>query len=181
MAERYFHIEDPRRIEPLEREMLITLVIDDGADSDDTDRRLEVRGIIDRLDLNSEGAMVITDYKTGKAPPLRFLDSSFFALKVYALMIQQDSGKTPALIRLLYLGNSVAYSLTVSETQLRGVKRQLQALWWAIDRAIMTDTFPANKAKLCYWCSYQPICPAWADQPIPESSSEPAALSHPAG
>ena len=175
VAGRYFQIEDPRRIEPLEREMFITLEIDDGINSDDADKRLEVRGIIDRLDLDSEGAVVITDYKTGKAPPLRFVDSSFFALKVYALMIQQDSGKTPTLVRLLYLGNSAAYSQPVSEGQLRGVKKQLQALWRAIDRAMMTDTFPTRKTRLCDWCSYQPICPAWADQPPPDLSSDPAA------
>lgn len=167
VAARYFQIEDPRRVEPLERELHISLVIDDGDSSEDDDRRLEVRGVIDRLDPAPDGGFVITDYKTGKAPPLRFADSSFFALKVYALMIQEEHQRTPDLVRLLYLGNSEVHSLPVFRTQLRGVKKQLQALWWAIDRAIMTDTFPTRKTRLCDWCSYQPICPAWVDQPSP--------------
>ncbi|MDE0121749.1 MAG: PD-(D/E)XK nuclease family protein [bacterium] len=167
VAERYFQIEDPRDLEPLERELHISLVIDDGKSRQDDDRRLEIRGVIDRLDPAPGGGFVITDYKTGRAPPLRFADSSFFALKVYALMIQENHHRTPDLVRLLYLGNSEVYSLPVSPTQLRGVKKQLQALWWAIDRAISTGTFPTRKTRLCDWCSYQPICPAWADLPSP--------------
>ena len=167
VAERYFRIEDPRVLEPLERELHISLVIDEGNSRRDDGKQLEIRGVIDRLDPAPGGGFVITDYKTGKAPPLRFADSSFFALKVYALMIQENHHRTPDLVRLLYLGNSEAYSLPVSRTQLRGVKKQLQALWWAIDRAINTGTFPTRKTRLCDWCSYQPICPAWADEPSP--------------
>ena len=163
VAERYFQVEDPREIEPLEREKLITLLIDAGRRHHEG-QKLEVRGIIDRLDPGPDGDLVITDYKTGKAPPLRFSDSSFFALKIYALMVQQNSGRTPSLVRLVYLGNSVAYSQPVSDRQLRAIKQQLQALWQAIDRAIATDTFPTRKTRLCGWCSYQPICPAWVDE-----------------
>ena len=164
VAERYFQVEDPREIEPLEREKLITLLIDAGRRHNEG-RQLEVRGIIDRLDPGPDGDFVITDYKTGKAPPLNFSDSSFFALKIYALMVQQNSGRTPALVRLVYLGNSVAYSQPVSDRQLRSIRQQLQALWLAIDRAIAADNFPTRKTRLCGWCSYQPICPAWVDDP----------------
>lgn len=169
VAERYFRIEDPRDLEPLERELHISLVIDERDSRRDAGKQLEIRGVIDRLDPAPGGGFVVTDYKTGRAPPLRFADSSFFALKVYALMVQENHDRTPDLVRLLYLGNSEVHSLPVSRTQLRGVKRQLQALWWAIDRAISTGTFPTRKTRLCDWCSYQPICPAWAgDQPPPD-------------
>lgn len=167
VAERYFRIEDPRDLEPLERELHVSLVIDEGDSRRDGGRQLEIRGVIDRLDPAPGGGFVITDYKTGRAPPLRFADSSFFALKVYALMIQENHHRTPDLVRLLYLGNSEVHTLPVSRTQLRGVKRQLQALWWAIDRAIRTGTFPTRKTRLCDWCSYQPICPAWAGEQSP--------------
>ena len=169
VADRYFRIEDPRVLEPLERELHISLVIEEGNSRRDDGKQLEIRGVIDRLDPAPGGGIVITDYKTGRAPPLRFADSSFFALKVYALMIQENHHRTPDLVRLLYLGNSEVHSLPVSPTQLRGVKKQLQALWWAIDRAISTGTFPTRKSRLCDWCSYQPVCPAWApEQPPPD-------------
>ncbi len=167
IAEKYFKIEDPRLVEPLAREHFITLMIGTGRRSSDPDRQLEVRGIIDRMDPTPEGGIVITDYKTGKAPPLRYADSSFFALKVYALMVERESGKTPNLIRLLYLGNSVAYNQSVSKRQLAVVEKQLQALWDAIDLAITRNTFPPRTSRLCDWCSYQSICPAWVDQSPP--------------
>ena len=68
VAERYFGIEDPRDLEPLERELHISLVIDGGKSRGDDDRQLEIRGVIDRLDPAPGGGLVITDYKTGKAP-----------------------------------------------------------------------------------------------------------------
>ncbi|MXY73344.1 MAG: PD-(D/E)XK nuclease family protein [Acidimicrobiia bacterium] len=171
VAEKYFQIEDPRTLEPLERELHISLMIDEGDSRRDNHKQLEIRGVIDRLDPAPGGGLVITDYKTGRAPPLRFADSGFFALKVYALMVQENRQKTPDLVRLLYLGSSEAHSLPVSATQLRGVKKQLRALWWAIDRAISTGAFPTRKTRLCDWCSYQSICPAWAEEP---SSPDPA-------
>ncbi len=169
VAERYFRVEDPRRIEPLEREKFITLLVEDDS-RNGRQGLLEIRGIIDRLDPGGNGDLVITDYKTGRAPPLNFADSSFFALKIYALMVQQDAGRTPALIRLVYLGNSVAYSLPVFDRQLRGVKQQILALWSAIERATATDVFPTRKSRLCDWCSYQSMCPAWTDQSPGEPS-----------
>ncbi|MFO7401129.1 MAG: PD-(D/E)XK nuclease family protein, partial [Actinomycetales bacterium] len=55
MIERYFTLEDPRRLEPAEREMYIEAVLDSG---------LLLRGYIDRLDVAPTGEVRIVDYKT---------------------------------------------------------------------------------------------------------------------
>lgn len=149
----YFAIEDPASIQPLDREL----------DMLEDLEGVVIRGILDRIDETPDGDLIITDYKTGKAPPERYALPAFFALKLYALLIRKRLGKTPTELRLLYLNGPTLYRLRVTEHQLNGTERQIKALWKRIDEAIDRDHFPAKKNNLCGWCSYQDICPAWAD------------------
>lgn len=146
----YFSVEDPGGVEPLDREL--DMLEDLGG--------ITIRGILDRIDRMADGSLVITDYKTGKAPPERYAMGSFFALKIYALLIRQRLGETPSEVRLMYLNGPTLYRLQIDEGQLDAMDRQLRALWSAIERAIDSDNFPPRPSKLCNWCSFQDICPA---------------------
>ncbi len=156
----YFAMEDPSSFEPLEREMDLTVDVDG----------MTIRGILDRMEHVTEAdaqgtersVLVITDYKTGKAPPERYAQKAFFALKIYALLIRITRGVTPDRVRLLYLNGPTEYTLDINDAQLDAMERQLRALWTAIDRAIETDTWPARVSALCDWCDYRDShCPAW--------------------
>jgi putative RecB family exonuclease len=149
----YFTIEDPTSFEPTERELDMTEDLDG----------IIIRGILDRIDRDDDGRLVITDYKTGKAPPERYALSSFFALKIYALLIRNRWGETPKEVRLLYLNGPTLYRLPIDDRQLDAMDGQLRALWTAIERAMESDRYPARPGRLCDWCSYQEICPAFAD------------------
>ena len=59
MLDRYFALEDPRRLEPARREVYVETVLDSG---------LLLRGYIDRLDIAPGGEVRVVDYKTGIAP-----------------------------------------------------------------------------------------------------------------
>jgi putative RecB family exonuclease len=148
----YFGVEDPATIEPAGRELELAEQLSG----------MTIRGILDRMDETDEG-LVITDYKTGKAPPERYAIPAFFALKIYALLVRHRTGRTPARLRLLYLNGPSVYEIPVSDGQLDAMERQLAALWAAIDRAIGSDRFPARPSRLCDWCAYREMCPAWAD------------------
>lgn len=147
----YFLVEDPRNFDPLDRELDITE--DLGS--------VTMRGILDRIEENRNGDLIIVDYKTGKAPPERYALSAFFALKIYALLIRKKLGRTPVELRLLYLNGPDLYRLAVNEGQLDAMERQVKALWAAIQRAIGSDNFPARVSRLCDWCAFRDLCPAW--------------------
>ncbi|MDF1594718.1 MAG: PD-(D/E)XK nuclease family protein [Acidimicrobiia bacterium] len=149
----YFTVEDPVEVSPRDREL--DMLEDLGG--------ITIRGILDRIDELPGGELVITDYKTGKAPPERYALPAFFALKIYALLIRHKTGRTPVELRLLYLNGPTLYRLPVGDAHLNGMDRQLRALWAAIDKAIAGDNFPPRPGQLCNWCSYQDRCPAFAD------------------
>jgi putative RecB family exonuclease len=149
----YFAVEDPKAIDPVDREMDMLEDLDG----------ITIRGILDRIDRDDDGRLVITDYKSGKAPPERYSMPAFFALKVYALLIRRRLRETPKEIRLLYLNGPTLYRLEIEDQQLDGIEGQLRALWTAIERAMSTAKFPTRPGKLCSWCSFQDICPAFAD------------------
>lgn len=151
----YFSIEDPTTFDPEDRELDMLEDLDG----------IVIRGILDRIDRDTDGNLIITDYKTGRAPPERYALSAFFALKIYALLIRKRIGETPVELRLLYLNGPTLYTLPIDDQQLEAMDGQLRALWNAIDKALATDRFPARTGRLCDWCSFRDICPAWADGP----------------
>ena len=54
VLDRYFTLEDPRRLEPAERELYVEALLDS---------RLLLRGFVDRLDVAPDGAIRVVDYK----------------------------------------------------------------------------------------------------------------------
>ncbi len=160
----YFSVEDPSQVEPMGRELDMLEDLDG----------IVIRGILDRIDRNPAGELVITDYKTGRAPPEPYAVAAFFALKIYALLVRRRTGETPRELRLLYLDGPTMYRLAVDDPQLDAMDRQLRALWTAIERAMALQHFPPRPGRLCSWCSFQELCPAFS-APAAESAEPVAA------
>jgi len=148
----YFSVEDPAAIEPIHREFDVTRSLG----------RMRIRGIMDRVD-ETDGNIVIVDYKTGKPPAPRFAASAFFASKVYALLYRAETGRTPTALRLVYLAGPAVLELPVDDRMLAATRRQLEALWTAIERALTRNEFPPRPGPLCGWCPFLGICPAVED------------------
>jgi putative RecB family exonuclease len=147
----YMSIEDPTSFEPLERERWVRGSIED----------LNLRGILDRMDRNNKGELVIVDYKSGKAPLAKYKEPRFFALKLYALLIQKELGEMPSELKLIYLKNSTIHTLKVTQDSLDQVKIEVLEIWNNIKKAFETNDFPATKNTLCDWCYFKPICPVF--------------------
>ena len=149
----YFKLEDPTTIQPLERERWVRGKIED----------LNLRGILDRMDEDSDGNLIILDYKSGKAPAIKYKEQRFFALKLYALLIQEEIGKTPSELKLIYLKNSKVHTLEVNQDMLKEAKKEILEIWNQIKVSFENDNFPATKNTLCDWCYFKPICPVFND------------------
>ncbi len=150
----YMSMEDPKSFDPLERERWVRGTIED----------LNLRGILDRMDRNQNGELIIVDYKSGKAPTEKYKEPRFFALKLYALLIRDELGITPIELKLIYLKNSTIHTLKVDNKMLDEVKIEILDIWSDIKLAFEENNFPATKNALCKnWCYYKPICPVFND------------------
>ncbi|NJC72191.1 recombinase RecB [Planosporangium thailandense] len=165
----YFAMEDPRRLEPAQRETLIESVIGDG---------LLIRGYVDRLDVSPAGDMRVVDYKTGGAPREAFEARALFQLKFYALVLWRIHGVVPRVLRLLYLRDTEVCDYSPDADELLRFERNLLALWQAIERATQTGDFRPKPSRLCGWCAHQAHCPEYGGTPppYPGTADRPGAL-----
>jgi putative RecB family exonuclease len=152
LIDNYFALEDPNAV--------TTLAVELGLEVDLGTMRL--RGIIDRLDLTDDGQLVVVDYKTGRAPSLRFEHGKLTGVHIYALLCEAMLGRAPVEVRLLHLRDPVSITAVPSEQSLRGQARRTTAVWNAIERACATEDFRPRPSSLCRFCSFQSICPAFA-------------------
>ena len=152
LVRRYFELEDPTKVRPIGLELLLSTPLND---------RVSLRGIIDRLELDDDGELVVTDYKTGKVPGERQEQGRLTGVHFYSYLCEQLFGRRPARIQLLYLGEPVAIIATPSEQSTRGLEKKVAAIWSAIERACDRDDFRPKPSALCSWCSFKEQCPAF--------------------
>jgi putative RecB family exonuclease len=165
MLDRYFTLEDPRRLEPAHRELHVEAKLESG---------LLLRGYIDRLDVAPSGEIRIVDYKTGRAPLEEYEARALFQMKFYALVLWRSQGQIPRLLQLIYLGNGEIVRYSPDEADLLATERKVNALWQAIGRARDSGDWRPHRSKLCDWCAHQAICPAFGGTapPLPSLAGD---------
>jgi putative RecB family exonuclease len=152
----YFTLEDPRRLEPAEREVLVEATLPSG---------VRLKGFVDRLDRSPAGDLRVVDYKTGRSPREAFEGKALFQLRFYALTLWRSTQVLPRLLRLYYLADREIIDYAPDERDLQGLERQLEALATAIGRARQSGDWRHKPSKLCDWCSFQALCPAFGGTP----------------
>ena len=155
MVRRYFELEDPTTITPIGIELKLEAATGD----------LRLRGIIDRLELDDDGGLVVTDYKTGKVPGERQERSKLGGVHFYAYLCEKNFGRRPARVQLLYLSKPEALLTTPSEQSTRALERKVSAVWAAIERSCSSEDFRPRPSRLCDWCAFQAWCPAFGGDP----------------
>ncbi len=151
----YFELEDPRQVNAVGIELLLEAHLG----------TLHLRGIIDRLDLDGDGELVVTDYKTGRVPGVAHEQGSLGGVHFYAFLCEEALGRRPVRVQLLYLRDRVAIVAKPSEQSLRGLRQRAAAVWAAVQRACALEDFRPRPSGLCAHCSWQAWCPAFGGDP----------------
>jgi len=162
-----------------------------------------VRGIVDRLDMvKDESGVVlkIVDYKTGKAPLLKYtkpvndriMEDAFYQLKIYALLLREkrDEGPTLNTMNLRYLelmhltseegmAKALRYDLGATSEErdevLQEIHRDLSQVWRDItDLVALQDpkAFVGCDRSFCY-------CHKCRDRFVPGTLWEPSTVPKP--
>jgi len=170
MLGRYFQLEDPRTVTPIGIELRLEAEVGD----------LRLRGIIDRLELDADGELVVTDYKTGRVPSEQQERARLGGVHFYAFLCEQLFGKRPSRVQLMYLGGSPQTIVARPNDQsIRGLERKVTAIWSAVQRACEREDFRPKPSRLCDWCAFKAWCPAFGGDPAqaPRASDADPALA----
>jgi len=155
LIEKYFAMEDPTTVREIGLELWMEAEVGE----------LTLRGIIDRLELDADGELVVTDYKTGRAPSGNFEQKNLAGVHFYSFLCEAVFGKRPAKIRLMYLSSGETIETVPSAQSVKFITTRTKAVWSAVERACTTGDFRPRQSKLCDWCSFQQWCPAFGGDP----------------
>jgi putative RecB family exonuclease len=156
LVRRYFEMEDPRDIRVLGVELRVMA---------ETTAGVKIRGIIDRLELDENDELVVTDYKTGSAPSEGWEQKSMAGVHIYSLLCEKMFGRRPARVQLLYLSKPERIITAPSDQSLRGVDVKTNAVMQAVRQACKRDDFRPRTSALCNYCNFQEFCPEFDGQP----------------
>ena len=142
-----WHLEDPAKVEVRATEQDVEAEL----------AGVPFRGIVDRIDEEGDG-MIVTDYKSGKAPSHRFRRSRLDQVLLYAAAVEASTGEMPVRARLLYLGQRTI-GMDVNRKEIETVTQKLAGTWAEIHTACADDEFEPRTGPLCGWCPYVSMCP----------------------
>lgn len=154
----YFSVEDPTVLTDTLQEVPFEV----------THGGVPLVGVVDRIDVHpGTGAERITDYKAGRPPAERFVADRLFQVKMYGLARYVQTGRLPALVRVMFLGGDSdidpdrrVLEWIPTEAGLRIVAQRLGWAWNEVSALHREggDRSP-HQQTLCTWCPFLNLCP----------------------
>lgn len=142
-----WYLEDPAGVDVRATEQQVSVTLDG----------VPFRGVVDRVEAESEG-VVVSDYKSGRAPSPRFAPDRLHQVLLYAAAIAEETGEQPVKAQLLYLGQKIVSTVVTSE-EIDGAVEHLRSTWEDIAEACDIDDFAPRPGPLCGYCPYSEQCP----------------------
>jgi len=116
--------------------------------------------VIDRVDIEDDGTLHVIDYKTNHHAQTQTQVRSSLQLAIYALATRELYGRMPASVALDFVVPGVRVAVPVDELDLDAVPGRISAV---AERIRAREDTPIPN-RLCDWCDYRAICPAWSEE-----------------
>ena len=129
-----------------------------------------VVGSIDRVD-DDDGVLRVVDYKTNKRVKDRDRVKRSLQLSIYALACQHLYGELPGTVALDFVVAGREILVDVDELDLDAARRAVQET----ADAVRAERYDPTPMRLCDWCDFRAVCPAWEGQE-PDEVLGPAVL-----
>lgn len=152
-VENLWLVEDPTVITPAGIEHELNVSIEGVA----------IKGFIDRYTKSNNNSLIISDYKTGKTPSKNWLSSKFEQLRIYAALMNITQPLPVSSLELIYLKDGVKFIENTTQEMLINTINRIHKIKSDVDTRCESGVFEAKKSKLCDYCSYKSICPAWGN------------------
>jgi putative RecB family exonuclease len=166
LVQSYLRMEDPRTVHEIGLELRLEAEV--GS--------LTLRGIIDRLELDAQGRLIVTDYKTGRSPGVKYEQSRLAGVQFYSFLCESVLGQRPAAVRLMYLRTGEVIEAIPSAQSVRFITTRATAVWRAVEKACLTGDFRPRAGALCSSCSFRQWCPAFGGDPEMAAAEAPLAV-----
>lgn len=140
-------LEDPAEVAVVATEQKVTATLDG----------VPFLGIIDRLEREND-KLIVSDYKSGKVPAVRWRDDKIQQVMLYAAAVSESEQEQPERARLLYLGQEVL-DFAVTDRRIEQATGQLAQTWSEVGAACLSEEFEATPTVLCGWCPFAAQCP----------------------
>jgi len=138
----------------IEKKILINL---------DEQGQYKLQGFIDRIVHNKKtNEYEIHDYKTANFLPSQEKIDQDRQLALYSIGVKDLFGQDKEVCLVWhYLAHNTKICSKRTSEQLQQLKKETLEL---INKIESTEKFPHYISKLCDWCEYKSICPAWSKQ-----------------
>ncbi len=167
LVRRYFELEDPTRVNAVGVELRVEAELEDAR----AGGSVHLRGIIDRLDRDERGDLIVVDYKTGRAPGPGRERSKMAGVETYALLCERALGVRPVAVRLMYLRQPLVIEREVGPPEVSRQERRTVAVWQAIAKAHASGSFRPSPGPLCRFCAFTDRCEAALVPSVPGPTS----------
>ncbi|GGI04729.1 RecB family exonuclease [Egicoccus halophilus] len=116
-----------------------------------------VVGSIDRVDVDDDGRFHVVDYKTNRKVKNRERVAGSLQLAIYALACRHLFGVLPATVSLDFVVPGVMITVPLEDLDLEAARDVVLAT----AAAVREERYEPTPNRLCDWCDFRALCPAW--------------------